>query len=47
MSGHVDVRLDEWRADLEPLNQAFPDGRHEIEELLMDMRGLFAQLNGD
>ncbi len=39
--------LDEWRADLEALNQGFSDGHHEIEELLMDMHGLFAQLNGD
>ncbi len=27
--------LDEWRADLEPLNRGFPDGHHEIEELLV------------
>jgi hypothetical protein len=37
--------LDDRRADLEALNQGFPDGHHEIEELLMDMHGLFAQLN--
>jgi hypothetical protein len=39
--------LDERRADLEALNRAFPDGHHEIEELLMHMDRLFAQLNGD
>jgi predicted ester cyclase len=27
--------LDEWRADLEPLYRGFPDGHHEIEELLV------------
>jgi predicted ester cyclase len=46
------IGLDGCRADLEALYQGFPDGHHEIEELLVvGSRGVsrcrFAQLDGD
>jgi predicted ester cyclase len=29
------IGLDDWRAQLEALHRGFPDGRHQIEELLV------------
>jgi len=29
------IGLDEWRAHLQAFSRGFPDGRHEIEELLV------------